>query len=68
MKTNSNKVQPLLSSESDIDATANINGDIISNIKLEKFLGVTIDYKVTFDELMSTILEFVIRLVKNLVL
>ena len=68
IKTNSNKIQPLLSSESDVDATANINEDIISNIKLEKLLGVTIDYKVTFDELMSTILEFVIRLVKNLVL
>ena len=50
MKDNSDKSPLLLNFESDVDVTANINRDIISNSKSEKLLGVTTDYKVTFDE------------------
>ena len=50
VKTNSNKSHPILSSESDVDVTKNINADIISNSKLEKPFGVIIDCKLIFDE------------------
>ena len=62
MKANSDKSHLLLSSESDVDGTKNIHGDIISNSKSEK-LRVTIDHKLTFDE---HCLKSVIKLVKNL--
>ena len=42
MKANSDKSHLLLSTESDLDVTANINEDIISNSKSEKLLGVII--------------------------
>ena len=60
MKPNSNKSHLPLSTESDVDITANVSEDITSNTKSEKLLGVTIDPKLT---LMSTFLESVIKLV-----
>ena len=60
IKANSNKSHLPLSTESDVDITANVSEDITSNTKSEKLLGVTIDPKLT---LMSTFLESVIKLV-----
>ena len=45
MKANSDKIHRLLSSASDVGSAVNINGNIISNIKSERLLGVTTDYK-----------------------
>ena len=48
MKANSHKSHlPLSTSTS---STANINGDITENSESEKLLGVTIDYKLNFEE------------------
>ena len=41
----------------DVDVTKNVNEDIASNSKSEKPLGVTIDYKLTFDEHVSRICD-----------
>ena len=51
MKANSDKSHLLLSTEEKLNA--NINGDLISNSKSEKLLGVTIDSKLNFDEHVS---------------
>ena len=53
IKAYSDKSHLLLSSESDVIVTANINSDTTSNSWSEKLLGVTIDYKPTFDEHVS---------------
>ena len=50
--------------ESDVVLTENINGDIISNSKSEKRLGVTIHEKLTFDYKLM-FLEAEIKLVKK---
>ena len=51
MKANSDKSHLLLSTST--SSTANINGDIIKNSESEKLLGVTIDYKLNFEEHLS---------------
>ena len=38
-------------------STANINGDIIKNSESEKFLGVTIDYKLNFEEYLPKVCD-----------
>ena len=57
MKADSDKSHLLLSSKSDVDVTAQVNRDIVSNSKSEKLYGVTIDYKLTFDERVSQIFD-----------
>ena len=37
--------------------TANINGDIIKNSESEKLLGVTIDYKLNFEEHLTKVCD-----------
>ena len=54
MKANSDKSHILLSALT--SSTANINGDIIKNSETEKLLGVTIDYKLNFEEDLSKVL------------
>ena len=53
MKANSDKSHLLLSTST--SSTANINGDIIKNS--EKLLGVTIDYKLNFEEHLSKVCD-----------
>ena len=53
MKANSDKSHLLLSSST--PSTANINGDIVKNLESEKLLGVTIDYKLNFEEHLSKV-------------
>ena len=55
MKTNSDKSHLLLSTST--SSTANINGDIIKNSESEKLLGVTIDYKLNFEEHLSKVCD-----------
>ena len=55
MKANSDKSHLLLRSST--SSTANINGDIIKNSESEKFLGVTIDYKLNFEEYLSKVCD-----------
>ena len=55
MKANSDKSHLLLSTST--SSTANINGDIIKNSESEKLLGVTIDYKLNFDEHLSQVCD-----------
>ena len=63
MKANSDKSHLLLSRST--SSTANINGDIIKNSESEKHLGVTIDYKLNFEEHFQ---RYVIKPAKNLML
>ena len=53
MKANSDKSHLLLSSST--SSTANINGDIVKNLESENLLGVTIDYKLNFEEHLSKV-------------
>ena len=55
MKANSDKSHLLLSTST--SSTANINGDIIKNSESEKLQGVTIDYKLNFEEHLSKVCE-----------
>ena len=55
MKANSDKSHLLLSTST--SSTANINGDIIKNSESEKLLGVTIDYKLNFEEHLSKLCD-----------
>ena len=55
MKANSDKSHLLLSTST--SSTANINGDIIKNSESEKLLGVTIDYKLNFEEHLSKVCD-----------
>ena len=55
MKANSDKSHLLLSTST--SSTANINGDIIKNSESEKFLGVTIDYKLNFEEYLPKVCD-----------
>ena len=55
MKANSDKSHLLLRSST--SSTANINGDIIKNSESEKLLGVTIDYKLNFEEHLSKVCD-----------
>ena len=55
MKANSDKSDLLLSTST--SSTANINGDIITNSESEKLLGVTIDYKLNFEEHLSKVCD-----------
>ena len=54
MKAISDKSHLLSTSTS---STANINGDIIKNSASEKHLGVTIDYKLNFEEHLSKVCD-----------
>ena len=53
MKANSDKSHLLLSTST--FSTVNVNGDIIKNSESEKLLGVTIDYKLNFEENLSKV-------------
>ena len=55
MKANSDKSHLVLSSST--SSTANINGDIVKNLESEKLLGVTIDYKLNFEEHLSKVCD-----------
>ena len=55
MKANSDKSHLLLSKST--SSTANVNGDIIKNSESEKLLGVTIDYKLNFEEHLSKVCD-----------
>ena len=55
MKANSDKSHLLLSTST--SSTANINGDIIKNSESEKLLGVTIDYKLNFEEHLTKVCD-----------
>ena len=55
MKANSDKSHLLLRSST--SSTANINGDIIKNSESEKLLGVTIDYKLNFEEHLTKVCD-----------
>ena len=54
-KANSNKRHLLLSTST--SSTANINGDTIKNYESEKLIGVTIDYKLNFEEHLSKVFD-----------
>ena len=55
MRANSDKSHLLLNSE--LDIVVNINGDIISSTKSEKFLAVTVHCRLTFDDEISRICD-----------
>ena len=55
MKASSDKSHLLLSTST--SSTANINGDIIKNSESEKLLGVTIDYKLNFEEHLTKLCD-----------
>ena len=55
MKGNSDNCHLLLSTST--SSTANINGDIIKNSESEKLLGVTIDYKLNFEEHLTKVCD-----------
>ena len=53
IKANSDKSHLLLITST--SSTGNIDGDIIKNSESEKLLGVTIDYKLNFEEHLSKV-------------